>query len=54
MLTVNNSQEVGNGFSDAPTISSDGLTVAFQSEATNLVTDDTNNHPDVFVHETIP
>ena len=38
--------------SDTPTISDDGRFVAFYSYATNLVPDDTNNLPDVFVHDT--
>ena len=39
----------GNNNSDAPAISADGLTVAFQSVATNLVAGDTNGVSDVFV-----
>lgn len=34
-----------------PAVSADGRFVAFQSLATNLVTNDTNGHPDVFVHQ---
>jgi Tol biopolymer transport system component len=37
--------------SDAPAISSDGRYVAFESSASNLVTDDTNGVTDVFVHD---
>jgi Tol biopolymer transport system component len=40
-----------NGTSEAPSISSDGGIVAFLSEATNLVADDTNGVADVFVHD---
>ncbi|MFK7801874.1 MAG: hypothetical protein AB8G95_09600 [Anaerolineae bacterium] len=40
----------GNGDSFDPDISDDGAFVAFASEATNLVADDTNNRTDVFVH----
>jgi Tol biopolymer transport system component len=39
----------GNGDSFAPAISADGLTVAFESYATNLVAADTNGVRDVFV-----
>ena len=42
----------GNGFSSSPTISDDGLWVAFQSTATNLVsTADRNNLLDVFLRD---
>jgi dipeptidyl aminopeptidase/acylaminoacyl peptidase len=33
-----------------PTMSSDGHTIIFSSLATNLVSGDTNNHPDIFMH----
>jgi Tol biopolymer transport system component len=39
-----------NGASLTPGISGNGLVVAFISSATNLVPNDTNNVPDVFVH----
>jgi Tol biopolymer transport system component len=39
----------GNGDSWAPSISADGLNVAFESDATNLVNADTNGVRDVFV-----
>jgi hypothetical protein len=35
----------------APTVSSDGRYVVFQSEASNLVADDTNGHADVFLKD---
>ena len=35
----------------APAVSADGRMVAFSSEATNLVPDDSNGLPDVFVHD---
>jgi subtilisin-like proprotein convertase family protein/Tol biopolymer transport system component len=41
----------GNGFSQHPAISNDGRYVAFESLASNLVADDTNGAPDVFVHD---
>src|SRR5690554_6282023 len=41
----------GNAHSGHPAISADGRYVAFDSRATNLVPDDTNNAADVFVHD---
>lgn len=41
----------GNSYSEAPDISDDGRYVAFHSLASNLVSDDTNGVPDVFVHD---
>jgi Tol biopolymer transport system component len=40
-----------NGTSSVPDISADGKRVAFQSTASNLVPDDTNGKPDVFVRD---
>jgi Tol biopolymer transport system component len=40
-----------NGESISPAISSDGRFVAFQSDATNLVANDTNNKSDIFVRD---
>jgi Tol biopolymer transport system component len=40
-----------NGYSSAPVISADGRFIAFSSEATNLVTGDTNDWMDIFVHD---
>jgi len=40
-----------NGFSIDPAISADGRFVAFESDATNLVPNDTNNLRDVFVRD---
>jgi Tol biopolymer transport system component len=42
---------LGVGSSHRPSISADGRFVAFSSEASNLVPDDTNGQEDVFVHE---
>ena len=39
------------GRSQSPSISADGRYVAFASSASNLVSGDTNNHPDIFVHD---
>jgi Tol biopolymer transport system component len=41
----------GNNHSQNPSISRDGRYVAFQSDASNLVTSDTNTAPDIFVHD---
>ncbi len=40
----------GNGYSYGPSLSLDGRIVAFSSSADNLVSGDTNEHSDVFVH----
>ncbi len=40
------------GDSKEPSVSSDGRYVAFQSEATNLVTGDNNGASDIFIHDT--
>jgi RHS repeat-associated protein len=42
---------LGNGLSDDPTISDDGRYVAYHSEATNLVSGDTNAARDVFIYD---
>jgi Tol biopolymer transport system component len=44
----------GNSVSWAPSISADGQFVAFESEASNLVSGDTNKTWDVFVHDRGP
>src|SRR5438876_8258911 len=41
----------GNGHSVSPVISADGRYVAFESEATNLVSNDTNGLSDVFLRD---
>lgn len=43
----------GNGDSFAPTISADGVKVAFGSRATNLVANDTNAKADIFVRDVV-
>jgi len=50
-ISVDNSGVQGNSNSCCPSISSDGRYVAFHSEATNLVTGDTNGSSDVFVYD---
>ena len=41
----------GNGYSSNPSISADGLFVAFGSDASNMVERDTNGETDIFVHD---
>jgi Tol biopolymer transport system component len=41
----------GNSYSYYPSISADGRYVAFNSDASNLVSGDTNNVPDIFVRD---
>jgi Tol biopolymer transport system component len=49
--SVTSSGAQANNGSVAPSISSDGRVVAFESNASNLVPFDTNSNPDVFVRE---
>jgi Tol biopolymer transport system component len=51
LVTISSTGDKSNGFSSTASISSDGRYVAFSSNATNLVPDDTNNMEDVFVHD---
>ena len=50
-LSVASDGSEGNGSSALPAISADGRYVAFESLARNLVSDDTNNFADIFVHD---
>ena len=50
-VSVDSNGNQGNNDSYYPSISGDGRFVAFQSDASNLVTGDTNNAPDIFVHD---
>lgn len=45
--------QAGGGASHSPSISADGRYVAFVSEATNLVTGDSNGVADIFVRDTV-
>jgi Tol biopolymer transport system component len=49
LVSLANDGRQGNGYSGYPSISADGRFVAFISEATNLVTGDTNGHQDIFL-----
>jgi Tol biopolymer transport system component len=50
-VSVDSLGRQANGPSFNPSISSDGRFVAFESNATNLVTGDTNGRPDIFVRD---
>lgn len=49
-VSVDSSGTPGNDDSINPSISADGSTIAFESDATNLVASDTNAVTDIFVH----
>jgi len=49
--THSNNGEVFGGISTDVSISGDGQIIAFSSEASDLVDSDTNNRPDIFVHD---
>jgi hypothetical protein len=50
-VSVSSDGAEGNGYSERPNISSDGRYVTFYSEASNLVTGDTNEVGDIFIHD---
>ena len=50
-VSVNSAGVQGNQWSESPSISADGYSVAFLSHASNLVANDTNGQEDVFVHD---
>jgi Tol biopolymer transport system component len=50
-VSVDSSGTQGNGNGDYPSISANGRLVAFQSDASNLVSVDTNGTFDIFVHD---
>ena len=49
--SISSGGDESDGASDFPAISGNGRYVAFHSDATNLVADDTNSATDVFVHD---
>ncbi|HEC07872.1 MAG TPA: hypothetical protein ENJ12_13530 [Thiolapillus brandeum] len=51
-VSVDSHGNEANAYSGSPAISADGRYVAFTSDATNLVPDDTEGHTDIFVHDT--
>jgi len=50
-VSVNSEGQQADGVSFRPTLSADGQYVAFRSQATNLVANDTNGEEDIFVHD---
>ena len=50
-ISLDSSSSEGNGTSDLPSISADGRYVVFESDADNLVPDDTNFRTDIFVRD---
>jgi hypothetical protein len=52
-VSVSSNGTEGNGFSLGVSISDDNRLIAFQSEATNLVDNDTNDKTDIFIHDRI-
>ena len=52
-VSVDSNGTQGNSFSYDPSISADGRYVAFDSSASNLVSDDTNSARDIFVYDTV-
>ena len=50
-VSVHSNGTQGDGRSGGPAVSADGRYVAFWSNATNLVANDTNVSPDTFVHD---
>ena len=51
LASVSSAGVAGNGFSGRVGVSGDGRFVVFDSSSTNLVPNDTNGQPDVFVHD---
>ena len=51
-VSVASNGTAGNAWSGSPAISADGRFIAFESTATNLVSNDSNAARDVFVHDT--
>lgn len=52
LISVDTNEVIGNGHSSHPAISDDGTRIAFESEASNLVTGDGNNYKDIFLRNT--
>jgi len=50
-VSVGSNGAQADGYSNVPAISGNGRFVSFESDATNLVADDTNHVTDVFVHD---
>jgi Tol biopolymer transport system component len=52
-VSVDSAGNQGNGDSSSPSLSDDGRFVAFPSDASNLVPEDTNGYRDIFVRDTL-
>src|SRR5262245_49989284 len=50
-ISVSSAGSQGNGISSGPSLSGDGRFVTFESEASNLVSNDLNQSDDVFVRD---
>jgi hypothetical protein len=50
-ISVDSSGVQGNSDSDSPSVSADGRYIAFESDASNLVSDDTNGMEDIFLRD---
>lgn len=50
-ISISSQGELGNNHSSKPSLSTDGRFVAFESLADNLVSDDSNQVADIFVHD---
>ena len=50
-VSLSSAGELGNGDSSSPSLSAGGRWIAFASDATNLIPDDTNGVTDIFVHD---
>jgi Tol biopolymer transport system component len=53
LISVNSAGEQGNALSQNPTVSENGLRVAFASDASNLVPMDANGYSDLFMRDTV-
>jgi Tol biopolymer transport system component len=51
LISMTSSGSAGNGVSDHPQVTPDGRYVAFRSSASNLVANDNNGQPDIFVRD---
>jgi hypothetical protein len=53
LVSVSLTGTVGNNYSGRPSVSADGRYVVFESGASDLISDDSNNHYDIFVRDTV-
>lgn len=50
-VNISSAGDQANNYSEFPSISGDGRYISFTSPASNLVENDTNGYPDIFVHD---